>query len=209
DYSIMEDEKNTVFGEIKYSLPELLFSLNIDDNRNVGSFDFEGKWNSNNTNFDSFSITSELSEKGREYDYDSGEYIYSGVNNKIFDADYELENGSIDGALHIYSDGVAIITATTQGNYKKNKLSLENNILFDDSYSQMFSEENSKIDIDINFSYDYTYTNYNNTLDIDVQLDDTSIGKLQIENISKKTYKETTVIETTDTILFDELAIEK
>ena len=130
-YTANDGEVDYLNWEVIYNLPQLKIYNNYSDNYWEAVFDFDGNWNTRNSNFDEFELSAEAMKKSATFNYDTYTYEYSDEKEKIFDLNYSLNNSDIQWELNIYENEEVTFWIVTDGNYKKDILELNNKITAD------------------------------------------------------------------------------
>lgn len=138
-----ENGEEYINGDFLYNLPKFRFNVNATNRYSKALINFEWKWNSYDNTVNQLDSNIEVVTKERTYNKETYKYVSTGKETKVFELDYSLEDKNVTGNIAVNDDDWKFVfSVETKGTYEKNKMSLDNEIKFNEEL--MFKAQSAK-----------------------------------------------------------------
>ena len=167
------------------------------------NFNISASWNPTKNEIVAWNLGLDVYTKDSSYDYDTYTTIYSGDFKKVFDTQMTLNNKAIEWKTTVISDWTVLLSVDHSWNYEKDYFKLHNNFTTE-LYSFLLWTD-SKTTGNINIELDQRNNKNNWNLYIDINLNASQVLELEIDNKSKKEFKDINIVAPTNTVELEEV----
>lgn len=120
DFSYSQEKNEIISGDFIFDLPQISLNINAFEEYSDTTFtlNFDSKYNSDDHYFYEMDLDSKLSTQPYDYDYQTWERINYGEIVTLFETQYEISNGNIDGEMFLKNmDDEILLKLETNGRY--------------------------------------------------------------------------------------------
>lgn len=120
DFSYSQEKNEIISGDFIFDLPQISLNINAFEEYSDTTFtlNFDSKYNSDDHYFYEMDLDSKLSTQPYDYDYQTWERINYGEIVTLFETQYEISNGNINGEMFIKNmDEELMLQVETNGKY--------------------------------------------------------------------------------------------
>ncbi len=188
-------------SRFEYNKWQIAFANDFSSQWTKANFDISASRNPSKQELIAWRMSLDILTKESSYDYDTYKTTYSWDFKKAFECEIVLNNKGIKWETIARKNGKILMKIDHSGKYEKNYLKLDNKFT-SEAYQYLFWKEwttsgNMNIEID-------QRSNKNNwNLFIDINIDTKKILELEIDNKSKKVYKNIEIKAPTNTVELD------